>query len=333
MTSLQTHAPPTKRAKHASIADNRFHPAFASLLVPSPPFLFHQQFLQSLSTPCDTGNLTRMFARLSLEPNLEVASHTGKRKREVQKGDEVTAQDRVLGLAELRESIMSFLPPEDILGVQRLSHAFKDSYVASKQLQIKTFERVNSYTGYQMEVGNGYPPFDLYINSMLVKRAVIAPQGRARKFELHLPPGICKFNFDLGLAPEPCLFIRFEHDDGMWNHEHTGSWTKQFMFDPAFSTKLFVEYVETAIDEEDGAYESLRALAHVVVRQCPIGKMVDIAQKLHLAMACHDLKEFQEGDGCFNYPHGDEDWEEYLGAENVELMETKISFSVTTKVE
>lgn len=170
MSTLEGAQPPVKRARSTESLDLS---SSTALFLPIP---FVNPGVSDISPPSasvasDLPTLATRFARLTLDPNRTTVSILGKRKRDDSVyDDEMSAPERVLGIYELVEQILSYLPAAEILRAQAVKQSFKSVYESSKELQLKTFQQLPSR-----------PLRRWHVNSLLVKSTTQYPDRKVQR--------------------------------------------------------------------------------------------------------------------------------------------------------
>ncbi|KAF2167463.1 hypothetical protein M409DRAFT_22271 [Zasmidium cellare ATCC 36951] len=221
-----------QRKKCASKATKKSRPAGVSWLAPGVAF----PFLGSM--------------RDATVSNIQGASSDDKSNTD--SVPELSAREVVLGTTELLENILIHLPPNTILVCQRICRTFKNCYGSSKQLKLKTFEKVRKILPYRYPkylVNNGRPrlPFAMNPNFFTLAPITVLRRPDTLVWRLQAPLGVEEMLFAMSSDEAPVLCLRFNDQrvDTSWLRPYIGSWTKQHLTDPAFALNVRLAFTET----------------------------------------------------------------------------------------
>ncbi|KAF2167465.1 hypothetical protein M409DRAFT_54063 [Zasmidium cellare ATCC 36951] len=280
MSSSRTMRPAEKRARQSATPTNS--PSADSISSLARPM--NRSLNSSAMPPCsgpttDLAKLTLRFQRLSLNPPRVVTPVLGKRKRDDEDYEEeehVLAAARVLGIPELVEQVMLNLSPAEILLTQAFAPTFRTVYQDSKQLQLKTLDRLDIPP--KISVPAASTPAKL--NPLLVERHYHDDNFRVDDYELKRPQGVLRFLMTVREGIMPLARLIFDEESKGLEVTDKSSLLKQHIYDSATTLKLSVFCGADEIQREDGGMWEVDLHAEVNVKNCQVGKLVQVAKKL-----------------------------------------------------
>ncbi|KAK4500797.1 hypothetical protein PRZ48_008989 [Zasmidium cellare] len=307
MSSIKDSQPPSKR--------RRRDPATGRFLPTAPSSTSSRQDRKQATTN-SSGSI---ISSPTVKSTSATAAHSALKRKRQEETEEASQQEsaveRVFGIHELVQEILSYLSPGELLRAQAVKQSFQAAYKKSKQLQLKTFERIP---------GSSRLPGPLRINPLLLRKTTEFPTRMERRHDLDMPTanGLQITIRESYLGGQLVSFqAGFQH----FRLDQTQSWANQYIYDAdrTMHLQVFCGQKVEMDGEDDQNPDVLDLYASVDVRNCPLGKLLAVGRKIA------ELSDFsylddddcdEEGNGEVD-PRKDAHWLANMDSELMGLIE------------
>ncbi|KAK4500798.1 hypothetical protein PRZ48_008990 [Zasmidium cellare] len=270
--------PAKKRTRSSDVPATISTAVTTFLPVPAPLSAVCLSDMASSRLANDIQQLVTQLQRLCLEPPQVTASVLEKRKRHCggpnAEEEKASAQDQVLGTFELLENILIHVDARDILRLQAINSTFQDVYRKSKNLQLKTWERIDAPPSIHHRTVH---PEETGPNPLLIQGRENSPDLGFCVHQLACPQGTEVFYITPHDDRAPFLFVSL--DDGQQESatEPRESVTELFLFDSSMTVEMRLDSRTTF---ERGPDHPTRLSAGVRLKNCRVGQVIEIAKTL-----------------------------------------------------